>query len=93
MIAERAGQAFTLLVLDEVFGSLDDVRRRNVIDLLRGLHDRFDQVIVITHIEGVRDGLDRVISVGFDEATGAARVTQADAGLADLALLGAGTAA
>jgi exonuclease SbcC len=92
MIAERAGQAFSLLVLDEVFGSLDDVRRQNVIDLLRGLQDRFDQVIVITHIEGVRDGLDRVITVGFDEATGAARVTRGEPGLADLALI-AGSAA
>jgi exonuclease SbcC len=80
------------LVLDEVFGSLDDVRRQNVIDLLRGLQDRFDQVIVITHIEGVRDGLDRVITVGFDESTGAARVTRGEPGLADLALM-AGSAA
>jgi len=93
MIAERAGQAFSLLVLDEVFGSLDDVRRQNVIDLLRGLQDRFDQVIVITHIEGVRDGLDRVISIGFDEETGAARVTRGEPGLADLALMAAGSAA
>ncbi|MEX2180928.1 MAG: SMC family ATPase [Gemmatimonadaceae bacterium] len=92
MIAERAGQAFSLLVLDEVFGSLDDVRRQNVVELLRGLQDRFDQVIVITHIEGVRDGLDRVISVGFDEQTGAAAVSRAEPGLAELALLGAGTA-
>ncbi len=76
MIADRAGQAFSLLVLDEVFGSLDEVRRQNVIALLRGLHDRFEQVIVITHIEGVRDGLDRVIAVGFDERTGAAVVTR-----------------
>ncbi len=81
MIADRAGQAFSLLVLDEVFGSLDDVRRQNVLSLLRGLHDRFEQVIVITHIEGVRDGLDRVISVGFDERSGAAVVTRGEANM------------
>lgn len=86
MIADRAGQAFSLLVLDEVFGSLDDVRRQNVLALLRGLHDRFEQVIVITHIEGVRDGLDRVISVGFDERTGAAVVTR---GETDMVAVGA----
>jgi len=84
MIADRAGQAFSLLILDEVFGSLDDVRRANVVSLLRGLEDRFDQVIVITHIEGVRDGLDRVIQVGVDEETGAARVTQVDTAAAAL---------
>ncbi len=93
MIADRAGQAFSLLVLDEVFGSLDDVRRRNVLALLRGLHDRFEQVIVITHIDGVRDGLDRVISVGFDERTGAAIVSQVDPSPDESALLSAGTAA
>jgi len=72
MIAERAGQAFSLLVLDEIFGSLDDTRRRNVVELFRGLQDRFEQVILITHIEGVRDGLDQVIEVRYDEQTGAA---------------------
>lgn len=70
MIAERAGQAFSLLILDEVFGSLDETRRANVVELLRNLHDRFEQVIVITHIEQVRDGLDRVLLVRFDEARG-----------------------
>lgn len=93
MIADRTGQSFSLLVLDEVFGSLDDVRRQNVLTLLRGLHDRFEQVIVITHIEGVRDGLDRVISVGFDERTGAAVVSRPDLTGSDVALLAPGSAA
>ena len=93
MIADRAGQAFSLLVLDEVFGSLDEVRRQNVLALLRGLHDRFEQVIVITHIEGVRDGLDRVITVGFDERTGAAVVSRPEGAPGDATLLTAGSAA
>ena len=74
MIAERAGQAFSLLVLDEIFGSLDDTRRHGVVELLRGLQDRFEQVILITHIESVRDGLDHVIEVHYNEHTGAAVV-------------------
>lgn len=78
MIAERAGQSFSLLILDEVFGSLDESRRQNVVELLRGLQDRFEQVILITHIEQVREGLDRVISVRFDEETGTSVVTQLD---------------
>ena len=76
MIAERAGQPFSLLVLDEVFGSLDDTRRQNVVSLLRGLQDRFEQVILITHIDDVRDGLDQVMEVRFDERTGASVVEQ-----------------
>lgn len=76
MIAERAGQSFSLLILDEVFGSLDETRRDNVVELLRGLQDRFEQVIVITHIEQVREGLDRVLVVRYNADTGAATVTE-----------------
>ncbi len=75
MIAERAGQAFSLLILDEVFGSLDETRRANVVELLRRLNDRFEQVIVITHIEQVREGLDRLVQVRFDEARGCSVVS------------------
>jgi exonuclease SbcC len=83
MIAERAGQSFSLLILDEVFGSLDEARRQNVVELLRGLQDRFEQV---------REGLDRVISVRYDEETGTSVVTQSDpSGVDDTPLLaGAG---
>jgi exonuclease SbcC len=78
MIAERAGQPLSLLILDEVFGSLDEPRRHNVVGLLRSLRDRFDQIIVITHIESpsLRDGLDRAITVTYNEKSGASSVEQ-----------------
>ena len=76
MIAERAGQPFSLLILDEIFGSLDEMRRSSVLDLLRRLQDRFEQVILITHIETVRDMLDHVITVRYDEEAGSSVVTQ-----------------
>ena len=78
MIAERAGQSFSLLILDEVFGSLDESRRHNVVELLRRLHDRFEQVVLITHIESVREGLDRVLSVRYDAEAGVSRVERDD---------------
>ena len=74
MIAERAGQTLSTLFLDEVFGSLDVDRRDNVIQLLQKLQDRFEQVILITHIETVREGLDHVIRLEYDERTGASVV-------------------
>jgi exonuclease SbcC len=80
MIAERAGQSFSLLILDEVFGSLDDAHRQNVVELLRGLQDRFEQVILITHVDQVREGLDRVITVRYDEESGGSVVTQVEPG-------------
>ena len=93
MIAERAGQSFSLLILDEVFGSLDESRRQNVVELLRGLQDRFEQVILITHIEQVREGLDRVINVRYDEESGASVVTQSDPNDVDGSALLAGAGA
>jgi exonuclease SbcC len=74
MIAERAGQPLSLLVLDEIFGSLDEDRRTAVMDLLRRLADRFPQVILITHIDSVRDGFDRVLRLTYDVERGVAKV-------------------
>ncbi len=74
MIAERAGQPLSLLILDEIFGSLDEDRRVAVVDLLRSLADRFPQVILITHVDSVREGFDRIVRVGVDVARGVATV-------------------
>lgn len=86
MIAERAGQPLSLLVLDEIFGSLDETRRSHVLTLLRRLGDRFPQVILITHVEQVREGLDRVIRVEYDAGRGTSVVKD------DTATLGAADA-
>lgn len=70
LIAERAGQPLSLLVLDEVFGSLDEERRNAVLALLRALADRFPQVIVITHVDGMQDAFDRLLRVSYRVETG-----------------------
>lgn len=80
MVAERAGQPLSLLVLDEIFGSLDEQRRVGVVELLRGLADRFPQVVLITHIDSVKDTVDRVLRVELDARRGAAVVREDDAG-------------
>jgi exonuclease SbcC len=74
MIADRAGQSFSLLVLDEVFGSLDDVRRDNVVSLLQNLKNRFEQIILITHVESIHDAVDNCLWVAFDERTKTSRL-------------------
>ncbi|MGH7503496.1 MAG: AAA family ATPase, partial [Longimicrobiales bacterium] len=76
MIAERAGQQLSILILDEIFGSLDVEHRDNVIQLLHKLEARFEQVILITHVEGIREGLDNVLRVRYDERTGSSIVTE-----------------
>jgi len=81
MIAERAGQPFSLLILDEIFASLDELRRASVLELLRHLQDRFEQVILITHVQSVRDMLDHVMSVRYDEESGSSVVSAEDGGV------------
>jgi DNA repair protein SbcC/Rad50 len=90
MIAERSGHPLSLLVLDEIFGSLDEARRSHVLDLLRSLEGRFPQVVLITHIEGVRESVDRVLRVRYDEASGAAVVEEERGSLAALSEGGGG---
>ncbi|MCO6431221.1 MAG: AAA family ATPase [Deltaproteobacteria bacterium] len=70
LLAERAGQSFSLLILDEVFGSLDQSRRTNVLILLEKLNVRFDQILVITHLDDIREGVQNLLSVDYDESTG-----------------------
>ncbi|MGH7538047.1 MAG: AAA family ATPase [Gemmatimonadales bacterium] len=82
LIAERAGQPLSLLVLDEVFGSLDESRRQHVLTLLRRLGDRFPQVILISHIDQIREGLDRVIRVEYDAGRSISMVRDETATLA-----------
>lgn len=83
MIADRAGMDLGLLVLDEVFGSLDEGRRENVIGLLQNLKGRFQQILLITHIEAIHDMVDRTVWVDYDRNSGASRVRDALADLED----------
>ncbi len=85
MIADVAGQPLSLLILDEIFGSLDEERRMTVADLLQTLTDRFPQVILVTHVEALGREFDRKIRVGYDPARGVSTVTDESAGGADVA--------
>ncbi len=74
MLAERAGQNFSLLMLDEVFGSLDEGRRSNVLALLEKLRRRFEQIVIITHLDDIKDGVQHIIQVEYDDGDGSARI-------------------
>lgn len=76
MVAERAGQPLSLLVLDEILGTLDEQRQHNVVELLRKLADRFPQVILITHVESARENVDRALRLSLDTDRGASVVTE-----------------
>jgi len=65
MIMERTGQPFSLLILDEVFGSLDEQRRDNVLQLLHKLGNQFKQVLVISHIDLIKESLNHAICLEY----------------------------
>ena len=63
MLADRAGGEFNFIILDEIFGSQDANRRRNIISALNLLSNRFRQIFIITHIEDVKQFVNNAISV------------------------------
>jgi len=68
VIAERAGGVdFHFIVLDEIFGSQDRERRTNVLNTLGELSSQFRQVLLITHIEEIKDSMEHVIRTYEDE--------------------------
>ncbi|MFA5312064.1 MAG: SMC family ATPase [Methanomassiliicoccales archaeon] len=77
MIAERSGRHVDLLVLDEIFGSQDNVRKRNIMNLLSTLQRRFSQIMVITHIDDIKDAVDDLIMVS-ETNDGCSRIGRAE---------------
>ena len=63
-LAERSGSAGpSFIVLDEVFGSQDSERKLAILDALSELLQEFRQIILITHIEDVKDALPYALHV------------------------------
>jgi exonuclease SbcC len=64
VVSERAlGAAPSLLILDEVFGSQDGLRRETIMSSLRELRTDWSQVWLISHVGGLADVADRVVEL------------------------------
>jgi exonuclease SbcC len=59
----QSGGAVGLLVLDEVFGPLDDERKERMLLALERLRGRFRQVLVVTHASDIKEQLPNAIEV------------------------------
>ena len=59
----QSGGAVGLLVLDEVFGPLDDDRKGRMLLALERLRARFRQVLVVTHDAAIKEQLPNAIEV------------------------------
>ncbi len=63
LLADRSGNDINFLILDEIFGSQDLTRKRNIMATLNRLERQFQQIILITHIDDTKDLMTNVITV------------------------------
>ncbi len=55
LLARRAGARLQTLIIDEGFGSQDAKGREKLIDCINAIKDDFERIIVITHIDEMKD--------------------------------------
>jgi len=63
VITERAGGVFNFIILDEIFGSQDYIRRKNIMKALNLLSSKFRQIFLITHVDDVKNDMENIINV------------------------------
>ncbi|MBV8717005.1 MAG: SMC family ATPase [Chloroflexi bacterium] len=55
LLAHRAGTRLQLLVVDEGFGSQDQEGRDRVVEAIQAIESEFEKILVITHLEDLRE--------------------------------------
>jgi exonuclease SbcC len=54
-LARRAGARLQTLVIDEGFGSQDEIGRERLVDAINAIRPDFSLIIIVTHIDELRD--------------------------------------
>ncbi|MFN2224978.1 MAG: SbcC/MukB-like Walker B domain-containing protein, partial [Anaerolineae bacterium] len=55
LLAHRAGAQLQMLVIDEGFGTQDADGRARLVEAINSIQDDFERILVITHIEELKD--------------------------------------
>lgn len=55
VLARRAGAPLRTLIIDEGFGTQDSAGRERLVEAINSVQDDFDKILVITHIEELKD--------------------------------------
>jgi exonuclease SbcC len=55
VLAQRAGARLQTLVIDEGFGSQDEIGRQRLIEAINLVREDYKKILVITHIEQLKD--------------------------------------
>jgi exonuclease SbcC len=63
VLAQRAGARLQTLVIDEGFGSQDEAGRQRLVEAINLVRDDFEKILVITHIDALKDAFPARIEV------------------------------
>lgn len=63
VIASQTSKEFNFLALDEVLGSMDEIRQEGIFSGLRRLNGLFEQILMITHNSNLNDMFDHILQV------------------------------
>ena len=55
LLAWRAGAPLPTLFIDEGFGTQDAEGRDRILEVIKAIEDRFDRILVITHMDEIKD--------------------------------------
>jgi len=67
LISESSQVGFSFIILDEIFGSQDMLRKENILNSLARLKNRFRQIFLITHIDDIKDSVENLVYVTENE--------------------------
>ena len=67
IITERAGSIFNFIILDEIFGSQDQIRKQNIIKALNSFSSKFRQIFLITHVDDIKHFTENTIIISEDD--------------------------
>lgn len=79
MTLETTSSQSQTMVLDEIFGALDDARKQEACDALRNLSKTLPRIVCITHVDEIKDMADWTFVVEKDE-NGVSHVREIDMG-------------
>jgi len=63
VLSQRAGARLQTLVIDEGFGSQDEVGMQRLVYAINSIKDRFEKILVITHIDSLKEAFPTRIEV------------------------------
>jgi exonuclease SbcC len=63
LIASSSGVETGFIILDEIFGSQDLHRKSLILQALNNLSKKFRQIMLITHVEDIKDTVENIIEV------------------------------